>query len=66
MWELWKGQENWKKFESRNGQWRVSIIGLSEVIWKGQSEIHLGNYTLFYLGENSAERGVAIAMKSTL
>src|SRR5215469_2885576 len=38
----------------------VSILGVSEVRWKGQGEIRSGDYTVYYSGGERAERGVAI------
>jgi hypothetical protein len=40
----------------------VSVLGVSEVRWKGQGEIRSGNYTVYYCGCDRAERGVAIVV----
>jgi hypothetical protein len=37
--------ENLKKEMEMNG---VSVMGVSEVRWKGQSEIRSGDYTMYY------------------
>jgi len=34
----------------------VSVIGVSEVRWKGQGEIRSGDYTLYYSGGERAEK----------
>ena len=44
----------------------VSILGVSEVRWKGQGEIRSGDYTVYYLGGERAERGVAIVVHKSL
>jgi exonuclease III len=38
----------------------VSVLGVSEVRWKGEGEIRSGEYTVYYCGGDRAERGVAI------
>ena len=35
----------------------VSVLGVSEVRWKGQGEIRSGDYTVYYSGGERAERG---------
>jgi exonuclease III len=49
--------ENLKKEMQKN---EVSILGVSEVRWKGQGEIRSGDYTVYYSGGERAEKGVAI------
>ena len=34
----------------------VSILGISEVRWKGQGEIRSGDYTVYYSGSELAEK----------
>jgi len=45
--------ENLKKELQKN---RVSILGGSEVQWKGQGEIRSGDYTLYYSGGEWADK----------
>jgi hypothetical protein len=40
----------------------VSMLGVSEVWWKGQGETRSGDYTVYYSGGESAERDVAIVV----
>ena len=40
----------------------VSVLGVSEVRWKGQGEIRSGDYTVYYSGGERAERGVVIVV----
>ena len=40
----------------------VSVLGVSEVWWKGQGEIRSGDYIVYYSGGERAERGVAIVL----
>jgi len=40
----------------------VSILGVSEVQWKGQGEIRSGDYTVYYSGGERAEKSVAIVV----
>jgi hypothetical protein len=40
----------------------VSIMGVSEVRWKGQGEMRSGNYIVYYSGGEKSERGVSIVM----
>ena len=51
--------ENLKTEMQKN---EVSVLGVSEVRWKGQGEIRSGDYTVYYLGGERAERGVAIVV----
>ena len=46
--------ENLKAEMQRN---EVSVLGVSEVRWKGQGEIRSGEYTVYYSGGERAERG---------
>jgi hypothetical protein len=49
--------ENLKKEMQKN---EVSILGVSEMQWKGQGEIRSGDYTVYYSGGEHAEKVVAI------
>jgi exonuclease III len=49
--------ENLKKEMQKNA---VSILGVTEVQWKGQGEIRSGDYTVYYSGRERAEKCVAI------
>jgi exonuclease III len=44
----------------------VSVLGVSEVQWKGQGEIRSGDYTVYYSGGDSAERGIAIVVHKSI
>ena len=44
----------------------VSVLGVSEVRWKGQGEIRSGGYTLYYSGSERAERNVAIMVHESI
>ena len=44
----------------------VSILGVSEVRWKGQGEIRSGDYTVYYSGGQRAEKGVAIVVHKSV
>jgi exonuclease III len=44
----------------------VSVLGDSEVRWKGQGEIRSGDYTVYYSGGDRAERGVAIVVHKSV
>jgi hypothetical protein len=44
----------------------VSVLGVSEVRWKGQGEIRSGDYTVYYSGGDSAERRVAIVVHKSI
>ena len=52
--------ENLKTEMQKN---EVSVLGISEVRWKGQGEIRSGDYIVYYYsGDERAERGVAIVV----
>ncbi|PNF27982.1 hypothetical protein B7P43_G14668 [Cryptotermes secundus] len=55
--------ENLKKEMQKN---EVSVLGVSEVRWKGQGEIRSGDYTVHYCGGEWAERGVAIVVHKSV
>jgi len=55
--------ENLKKELQKNA---VSILGVSEVRWKGQGEIRSGDYTVYYSGDERAEKGVAIVVHKSV
>ena len=55
--------ENLKKEMQKN---EVSVLGVSEVQWKGQGEIRRGNYTVYYSGGEWAEKGVAIVVHKSI
>jgi hypothetical protein len=40
----------------------VSVLGVSEVRWKGQSKIKSGDYTVYYSRGERAERGTAVVV----
>ena len=44
----------------------VSVLGVSEVRWKGKGEIRSGDYTVYYSGGERAERGVAIVVHKSI
>ena len=44
----------------------VSILGVSEVRWKGQVEIRSGDYTVYYSGGEHAENVVAIVVQKSV
>ena len=44
----------------------VSVLGVSEVRWKGQGEIRSGDYTLYYSGDERAEREVEIVVPKSV
>jgi hypothetical protein len=54
--------ENLKK-EMQN---TVSVLGVSEVQWKGEGEIRSGDYTVYYCGGDGAERDVAIVVHKSV
>ena len=56
-------QENLKKETKKN---EVSVLGISEVGWKGQGEITCGDYTVCYCEGERAERGVAIVVHKSI
>jgi len=51
--------ENLKQEMQKN---EVSIVGVSELRWKGQGEIRSGDYTVYYSGGEQAEKVVAIVV----
>jgi len=55
--------ENIKKEMQKN---EVSIVGVSEVRWKGQGEIRSDDYTVYYSGGERAEKGVAIVVHKSV
>ena len=55
--------ENFKTEMQKND---VSVLGVSEVRWKGQGEIRSGDYTVYYSGGERAERGVAIVVHKSV
>jgi len=55
--------ENMKKEMQKNA---VSVLGVSEVRWKGQGEIRSGDYTVYYSGGECAEKGVAIVVRKSV
>jgi len=44
----------------------VSILGVSEVRWKGQGEIRSGDYTVYYSGGERAEKYVTIVVHKSV
>ena len=44
----------------------VSVLGVIEVRWRGQSEIRFGVYIVYYSGGGRAERGKAIVVHKSL
>jgi exonuclease III len=44
----------------------VSVLGVSEVRWKGQGEIRSSDYTVYYSGGDRAERGVEIVVHKSV
>ena len=44
----------------------VSVLGVSEVRWKGQDETRSGDYTVYNSGGERAERSVAIVVHKSL
>jgi len=44
----------------------VSILGVSEVRWKGQGEIRSGDYTVYYSGGERAEKVAAIVVHNSV
>ena len=55
--------ENLKTEMQKN---KVSVLGVSGVRWKGQGEITSGDYTVYYLGGEWAERGVATVVHKSV
>ena len=54
--------ENFKTEMQKND---VSVLGVSDVRWKGQGEIR-SDYTVYYSGGERAERGVAIVVHKSI
>jgi len=44
----------------------VSVLGVSEVRWKGQGEIRSGDYTIHYSRSERAERGAAVVVHKSI
>jgi exonuclease III len=55
--------ENMKKEMQKN---EVSVLGVSEVRWKGQGEIRIGDYTVYHSGCERAEKVVAIVVHKSV
>jgi nitrogen regulatory protein PII len=55
--------ENLKKEMQKNA---VSVLGVTEVRWKGQGEIRSGDYTVYYSRGDRAERGVEIVVHKSV
>jgi len=55
--------ENLKMEMQKN---EVSVLGVSEVGWRGQGEIRGGDYTVCYSGGEWAERGVTIVVHRSI
>jgi hypothetical protein len=55
--------ENLKKEMEKNG---VSVMGVTEVRWKGQGEIRSGDCTMYCSGGEKSERGVAIVVHKSV
>jgi len=55
--------ENLKQEMQKN---EVSILGISELRWKGQGELRSGDYTVYYSGGEWAEKGVAIVVHKSV
>ena len=55
--------ENLKTEVQKN---ELSVLGVSEVRWKGQCEIRSGDYTVYYSEGERAERGVAIVVHKSI
>jgi nitrogen regulatory protein PII len=51
--------ENFKNEIQKN---EVSVLGVSEVRWKGHGKIKSGNFTMYYFGSERAENNVAIVV----
>ena len=45
---------------------KVSLLGVSEVRWKGQGEIRSHDYTVYYSGGERAEKVVAILVHKSI
>jgi len=44
----------------------VSVLGVSEVRWKGQGEISSDDYTVYYSGGERSERDIAMVHTNTV
>lgn len=55
--------ENLKKEMGNNA---VSVLGVSEVQWKGQGEVRSDHYTVYHSGSERAERDIAMVQTNTL
>jgi hypothetical protein len=44
----------------------VSVLGVSELRWKGQGEIRSGDYTMYYSAGERAEKVVAILVHKNI
>ena len=55
--------ENLKTEMQKN---EVSVLGVSEVRWRGQGEIRSGGYTVYYPGGERTERGIAIVVHKSI
>ena len=44
----------------------VPVLGVSEVRWKEQGEIRIGDYTVYYSGGERDEKGVAIVVHESI
>ena len=55
--------ENLKTEMQKNA---VSVLGVSEVQWKGKGEIRSGDYTVYYSGGERAESSVAIVVHKSV
>jgi len=54
---------NLKKEIQKN---EVSVLGFSEVRWKGQGERRSGDYTVYYSGSERAEKGVVVVAHKSI
>jgi exonuclease III len=54
------------EFEEGDGENGVSVMGVTEVRWKGQGEIRSGDYTMHYSGGEESERGVVIVVHKSI
>jgi hypothetical protein len=44
----------------------VSVLGVSEVQWKGQGKIKSGDYTMYFFRGEQAENSVAIVVHKSV
>jgi len=51
-----------EKIKKKMQKNEVSVVGVSEVRWKGQGEIRGGDYTVYYSGAERAEKFVAMVL----